>query len=483
MVKAILHQYQKVAIDYIVTRPIAGMFLDMGLGKTLITLTALQILGQYGMIQGHILIIAPKKIAVNTWPEEIDKWDHIRGTSYVQLSGITKKKRDKAYADLKTSINESKAIADGTLNPTERTVPFSIYLINRELIQDLVAHFENDWPFDVLVIDELQSFKGHSSSRFKALMKIRPKVNRIIGLTGTPAPNSLMDLWAQITVLDQGQRLGRNITAYRETYFNPGRTTDAGYPYEWILKYDAEHMIYARISDIVMSMKSIDYIKLPDVTYNTITVKLSKAERQVYKQLQKEHVLELMDGSEITAANAAVLSANLLQLSNGAIYKSPEDKSEVIELHQHKLDALEQIIDSSQGQPIIVFYWFKHDLLRLKKRFPQATEFTGKPETVMAWNDKKIELLLLQPSSSAHGLNLQKGGHIIVWFALPWSLELYLQGNARVARQGQTEPVIIHHIMTSNSMDQKVMAALEQKDVTQSSLLSAVKAQINDDDE
>lgn len=479
MVKAILHEYQKIAIDYILSRPSAGLFLDMGLGKTLITLTALQILGQYNMIQSHILIIAPKKIAVNTWPSEIEKWDHTRGTNYVQMSGISKKKRDKIYEDLQTSIDEGKAINRGKLKPEERTVPPAIYFINRELIKDLVDKFQKDWPFQIVIIDELQSFKGYNSSRFKALMKVRPQIERMIGLTGTPAPNSLMDLWAQIALLDQGQRLGKNITAYRSRYFNPGRTTDMGYPYEWILKYDAESQIYAHISDIVMSMKSVDYLTLPDVTYNTITVKLTPEQRKVYKQLQKEHVLNLIDGSEITAANAAVLSANLLQLANGAIYKT-DDKSQVVELHQHKLDALEQIIDSSQGQPIIVFYWFKHDLLRLQDRFPDAVAFNGKPETVDAWNNKEIPILLLQPSSSAHGLNLQKGGHIIVWFALPWSLELYLQGNARVARQGQTEPVIIHHIMTANSMDQRVMAALESKDVTQSSLLSAVKAQIYD---
>lgn len=473
--KAILHPYQQQAVDYILTHPVAGLFLDMGLGKTLITLTALQQLAIRGQINGHVLIIAPKRIAVNTWPSEIDKWDHLNGTSFKQLSGISKKKRDLLYDELHTSNQETKEINQGLRQPTDRTVPASLYFINRELIPDLVKNFEKEWPFTIVIIDELQSFKGYNSTRFKALRKVRNQIDRIIGLTGTPAPNSLMDLWAQITLLDNGQRLGKNITNYRNTFFYPGRRTDQGYPYEWILKPDAENAIYHNIDDIVISMKSNDYLQLPPVTFNTITVDMDKKERNVYNQLKKEHVLSLVDGSEIDAVNAAVLVGKLLQLANGALY-ADDTKTDIVELHQHKLDALEEIIDSSQGQPLLVFYWFKHDLARLKERFPEGIEFDGKPQTVAAWNNKQIPLMFLQPSSAGHGLNLQEGGHIIVWFALPfWSLELYQQGNARVARQGQTQPVIIHHILTHNTVDQQIINALMDKDEQQTSLIDAVK--------
>lgn len=431
--------------------------------NTLITLTALSELAQEGRLRGNILVIAPKKIAVNTWPDEIEKWDHTKNAKYTVITGLKPKQKKELFDEIES--NPKKA---------------QFYFVNRELVPELVKRFSKNWPFPNVIIDELQSFKGYSSSRFKSLKKVRNQINFIVGLTGTPAPNSLMDLWAQITLLDGGFRLGRTISAFREEYFLPGRRTPQGFPYEWLLKENTETDIYNKINDIVVSMKASDYLDMPPITYNTIKVKMTKKEQKVYNTLKKEKVLPLLDGSEITSANAAVLTAQLLQLSNGAIYNNNDEKdvNDIILLHDHKLEALEDIIDSSQGQPLVVFYWYKHDLIRLTKHFPQAEVFDGSRAHKDKWNRGEVPILLLQPSSSGHGLNLQDGGHIIVWFALPnWSLELYQQGNARVFRQGQTSPVIVHHIVTENTMDDKVLKRLAMKDENQNKLLNAVKAQ------
>lgn len=435
--------------DYIVTH------------NTLITLTALVELAQERKISGHILIVAPVNIAINTWPDEIEKWDHTRKARFTLLSGLSKPKREEAL----------KAI-DG---------PAQIWITNPESIPTLVDQYKNNWPWKNVIIDEVQRFKSYSAKRFKAIHKVRPQITRVIGLTGTPAPNSLMDLWPEITLLDGGKRLGKNITAYRDTYFNPGRKTPEGYPYEWLPKENAEQKIYDKISDIVVSMKASDYLDMPEITYNDVMVSMTKKEKRVYEELKKEHVLPVLDKdgnqSEVTAANAAVLSAKLLQLSNGAIYTDSENKSkDIAVLHDHKLKAFEQIIESSQGQPILLFYWFQHDIKRLQVYFKDLiTKFDGSPEMVKKWNRGEIQVLAAHPASAGFGLNLQAGGHIITWFSLPnFNLELYKQANARLFRQGQTKPVIVHHILCKGTVDANVIGSLGIKEANQDRLMDAV---------
>ena len=407
-------------------------------------------------------MIAPKKIAINTWPAEIEKWDHTKNATYTVLSGLSKKKREE----------ELKQVFDK---------PAQFYFVNPELTKKLVDLFGKHWPFKNVVIDEVQTFKSYNSQRFKALKKVRPYINRVIALTGTPAPNSLMDLWPQITLLDDGRRLGKNITAYRNTYFNPGRRTPQGYPYEWLLKPGAEDIIYDKIDDVVISMKSKDYLNMPDITYNTVKVSMSGSERKIYKKMKKEHVLPLVDGTKITSKNAATLSAHLLQLANGAIYMD-KDTRDVAELHERKIDALEQIIDSSQGSPILVYYWFQHDLKRIKERFGEdVTVFDGSTDHVDRWNNKEFPVMLAHPASAGYGLNLQDGGHIIAWFSLPnGSLGIYQQANARLHRQGQAEPVIVHHIVTRGTVDINMLHSMDTKEENQERLMHSVKAELQD---
>lgn len=461
--KAILHPYQNTAKDFVKSRDNSGLFLDVGIGKTLVTLTALQELGMEGKLSGHILIIAPVRIAVNTWPAEIQKWDHTRNTPFIVLAGLTKKKREK----------ELLKIANGETPP-------SIVIINRELTEKIVDYFGNKWPFQTVVIDEIQSFKNYSSKRFKAFKSVRPYMKRVIGLTGTPAPKSLMDIWAQIYALDNGERLGTTITNFRETYFHPGRRNSAGFPYEWYLQYGAETTIYEKINDIAISMKAKDHLQLPERIDNIVSTPLDKEEKRIYNKLKKDMVLPLLDGGEINASNAAVLTAKLSQLSNGAIYDD-EDKTKIMEFHPHKLDLLEEIVDGSQGEPLLVFYWFKHDLTRILRRFKNAVEFDGSPEMLDAWNRGEIDILLAHPSNSSAGLNLQEGGHIVVWFSIPWSLEHYIQGVGRVMRQGQTKTVIVHHIVIEGSIDEQILKSLDVKNVGQDNLMDAVKAHIISD--
>ncbi len=462
MVVPTLHPYQEFAKDYIKSRKFSGLFLDMGLGKTLITLTALSELGQEGAINGHILVIAPKKIAMNTWSAEIEKWDHTRGARYTILSGLTKQKRNEALHDIFEK-------------------PAQFYIVNPELIPTIVDMFGQYWPFKTVVIDEVQTFKSYNAIRFKKLLSVRPYIDRVIALTGTPAPNSLMDLWPQITLLDGGRRLGHNITAYRETFFVPGRRTPQGYPYEWILMPYAEDEIYKRIDDIVISMKATDHLDMPEITYNNVEVSMSKKERETYQTMKKDHVLPLMDGSEITSANAATLSAHLLQLANGAIYMD-KDTRDVAVLHDQKIEALEQIIDSSQGSPLLVFTWFQHDTKRIKERLGDDVEiFDGTPEHIAKWNRKEIPVMLAHPASAGYGLNLQDGGHIVVWFSLPnGNLGMYQQANARLYRQGQTKPVIVHHIVTKGTVDIGMLRSLDQKEENQERLMQAVKGELDE---
>lgn len=459
--KAILHDYQRAGVNFIKMNPRFGLFLDIGLGKTLITLTALVELAQENRLHGHILVIAPKRIAINTWPDEITKWDHTKHGRFTLLSGLTKKKRDKALDNVQTD-------------------PPTIYIINRDLIPKLVERFPGEtWPFLNVVIDEAQSFKGYGTKGFKALQSIAPYTHRWIELTGSPSPNGLMDIWALIYLLDGGQRLGHNITAYRNQHFLPGRRTPEGYPYEWILIDGHEQYIHHAIKDVAVSMMKKDYLDMPPLTHNVIELEMTKQEREIYNQLKKDKVLPLINGEAIEAVNAAVLSGALLQLSNGAIY-ADDEKKEIIELHDHKIKALEEIVEGSNGQPILCFYWFTHDRLRLEKHFPNAEVFSGEPEQLKRWNNKEIPLLFAQPQSAGHGLNFQYGSHILVFFVVPRSLELYEQCIGRLYRNGQTEAVVVHYLKMRGTVEDQVITTIMDKQLTQQALIDAVKAEISD---
>ncbi|AEF25310.1 SNF2-related protein [Streptococcus parauberis] len=436
-----LHEYQEYAKTWIVEHSHCGLLLDMGLGKTLTTLAAIDEIENIFCEGNKILIIAPKKVADETWSAEIEKWGF--EFTYSKVLGSTKKR----------------------LEALEKEV--DIYIINRENVVWLVEYYKTKWPFTFVVIDELSSFKSSKSKRFRALRKVRPKIKRFVGLTGTPAPNSLIDLWPQIYLMDGGKRLETSQTKFKDRYFRPDKQ-NGPIVYSWALRPNAEEEIYQKIDDICISMKAKDFLNLPPRTDNVVAIKLS--DMKSYKQFEKDLVLELED-QEVTASNSAVLANKLLQMANGAIY---DDEKNVISIHDDKLEALEDIVEDSQGQPILVFYQYKHDLERLKKKFPQAEELT----TVDKWNSGKIPMLLCHPQSAGHGLNLQKGGHIIVWFGLTWSLEYYQQANARLDRQGQTEPVIIHHLVAEGTVDEKVLSILQGKEKNQNALLEAVKAQL-----
>ena len=398
-----------------------------------------------------VLVIAPLSVADKTWTDEIEKWDHLKHLTFSKILGSRQQRLDalKKKAD--------------------------IYLINRENVEWLVNHYKQRWPFKTVIIDELSSFKSPQAKRFKALRKVRPFMERVIGLTGTPSPNSLIDLWSQMYLLDQGKRLGKTITQYRNKYFVPAQK-NGHIVYSWQLIPGAEQAIYDKIDDICVSMKAKDYLQLPPRTDNLVEINLSAASEKKYKELEREYVLELED-SDIVASNAATLSNKLLQLSNGCIYDENGDPREI---HQEKLDALERIIEEAQGQSVLVFYQYKHDLSRIQQRFKQAKALDVAAGDIKRWNEKRIPILLAHPQSAGHGLNLQQGGHIIVWFGLTWSLEYYQQANARLDRQGQTEPVIVHHLITKGTIDENVMQALQTKKVGQEALMAAVKARINE---
>ena len=440
-----LHDYQEYAVKFIEEHKIAALLLDMGLGKTITTLTAINNL-IYDLFEVRkVLIIAPLRVARDTWSAEVQKWNHLKHLRYSVAVGTAEER-----------IAALKADAD-------------IYVINRENVDWLVSNTTFD--YDMIVIDELSSFKNHQSKRFKALMKVRPMVKRIVGLTGTPASNGLMDLFAEFRLLDMGERLGRFIGQYRNEYFKPDKQN--GYiVYSYKPLPDAEERIYEKISDITVSMKAIDHLKMPELISNEYMVKMSEAEKEKYKELKDELLLEVQD-TEITAANAAALSNKLCQMSNGAIY---DDSGEIIPIHSRKLDALEDIIESANGKPVLVAYWFKHDRERILKRFP-ARDINTKKD-IEDWNEGKIPVALIHPASAGHGLNLQEGGSTIVWFSLTWSLELYQQLNARLYRQGQKHTVIIEHLVTEGTVDEDILRAIEKKDTTQNAMIEAVKARI-----
>lgn len=477
-----LHDYQVYAKDFMLNHPFCGLFLKMGLGKTSIVLEALYELNP----TTHVLVVAPKAIARCTWQNEIKKWNLPLRTQSLVLNErqkpLTKKKRDALFDSIPG-------------NPYA-----TVYFVNREMVTALVKRFpKSQWPFGIVILDESQSFKSYNSERFKALKTVRPYMQRMTLLTGSPTPKGLMDLWSQIYLLDMGERLGKNITAYRTTYFNPGPPVN-GYPVDWFPKkqmidpftgnilcddrgipMDAERAIYNRIKDIVISMKNT-YIKLPPITYNNVPIQMTPDEYNLYKKFKKESILDLEDGSQIDAANAAVLTAKLSQMASGAIYTDAK-KHEYSIIHEHKLEMCEYICNNTDS-PVLIAYHFKsdHDMLvnYLKKQGMEPVTFNGTPQMELDWNQGKYPIMLIQPASCGFGLNFQNGGHTLIWYTIPWSLEEYEQTNARIYRQGQTEPVMIHHLLTDNTIDHRILNLIHDKSVTQENLLEAIKAEIQE---
>lgn len=444
--KYVPHEYQNFASEFIIKNPACALLLDMGLGKTVITLTSIWLLLFEYFEVSKVLIIAPLRVAQDTWTRECEKWDHLKGVKISKILGseAERKKALKVKAD--------------------------IYVINRENIEWLCNNYYFD--FDMVVLDELSSFKSPASKRFKALRKVRPKIKRIVGLTGTPAPNSLMDLWSEINLLDMGQRLGRFIGGYRNEYFLPDKRNQQVI-FSYKLKEGAEERIYNKISDICVSMKACDYLNMPDKIQNVIEVGMSDKEKNLYSKLEKEMLIPFEDG-DIDAINAAALSNKLLQMANGAVY---DEKKAVKEIHNRKLEALEDLIEGANGKPVLIFYSYKHDKERIAKRFKVQEILTS--DDIEKWNEGDIPIAIAHPASAGHGLNLQSGGSTIIWFGLTWSLELYQQANGRLWRQGQKDTVVIHHIVTKETIDEQVMKSLKEKRAGQDSLINAVKAKIS----
>lgn len=444
--KFLPHDYQKYAIDYIKTHPITALFLDKGLGKTVTTLTAIRDLMYDTFEVQRVLVVAPLRVARDTWPEEIRKWDHLKELTCSVVVGTVAERRRALQQE-----------AD-------------IYIVNRE---NLAWLYQNSrLVFDMVVLDELSSFKNAQSKRFKAMKAMRPKVKRIVGLTGTPSGNGLMDLWAEFRLLDMGERLGRYISQYRNLYFKPDKRNGM-VVFSYKPLPGAEEVIYHQISDITVSMKASDYLKMPELVSVAKEVKLNEIEKKRYDELKQSLVLEL-PGGEVTVANAASLTMKLSQMANGAIYT---DDKNIVNIHDRKLDALEDLVESANGKPVLVAYWFKHDKERIQKRM-EARELKESKDFA-DWNAGKIPVALIHPASAGHGLNLQQGGSILIWFGLTWSLELYKQTNARLWRQGQQScTVIIQHIVAKGTIDERILKVLEHKDGTQAALIDAVKADL-----
>ena len=441
------HNYQSYATSFILKHPISAVLLEMGLGKSVISLTAINDLMLDYFDVSRTLVIAPLRVANSTWPDEIKKWDHLKHLNYSVVIGSEKERLEALKK------------------------PAHIYLINRENVDWLITKSGISWKFDMVVIDELSSFKSHQAKRFKSLLKVRPKIKRIVGLTGTPSSNGLMDLWAEFRLLDMGERLGRYITYYRQNFFVPDKRNQQMI-FSYKPKDGAEKKIYSLISDITISMKSKDFLKMPECVMNEVVVSLSDKEQKLCDSLKQDMVLSLEE-NEIDAINAAALSNKLLQMSNGAVYK---DDKESLHIHDRKLDALEDLIEGANGKPVLIAYWFKHDLERIKERFDVREIKTAKD--IADWNRGKIPVALIHPASAGHGLNLQAGGSTLIWFGLTWSLELYQQTNARLYRQGQDSTVVIHHILTKGTIDEDVMKALKAKERIQDALIESVKARL-----
>ncbi len=443
--KFIPHEYQQYSIDFIKDHKIAALLLEMGLGKTVTTLTAIKDLMHDDFSVKKVLIVAPLRVTQSTWPNEIEKWDHLKDLTYSIVLGTPKQRKEALWK--KTDL----------------------YLINRENLDWLITKSGFDFDFDMVVIDELSSFKNYKAKRFTSLMQVRHKVDRIVGLTGTPSSNGLMDLFAEFKVLDMGERLEYYISRYRDKYFLPDKRNGLQI-YSWKPRENAEQEIYDKISDITISMKSVDFLDMPELVINEVPVSLGEAEKHKYDKFKADLILQLKD-ADIDAANAAVLSNKLLQMANGAIY---DELNISHHIHDQKLDALEDLIEGANGKPILIAYWFQHDLERIKERFKVRQIKTA--TDIEEWNKGNIPIAVIHPASAGHGLNLQAGGSTLVWFGLTWSLELYQQTNARLWRQGQNETVVIHHIIAKDTIDEDVMLALKLKDKTQASLIDAVKA-------
>lgn len=443
------HDYQQYAIQFIVDHAEAGLLLDMGLGKTVITLTAINRMMREDFTVGRVLIVAPLRVAQTVWDAEIDKWEHLKGLRVSKVLGPEKAR-----------LEALKAQAD-------------IYIINRENLSWLIEKIGNAWPWDMVVLDELSSFKSRSAERWKALRRVRGRFTRIVGLTGTPAPNGLLDLWPQMYLLDRGKALGKTLGGYRDEYFNPGRR-NGHIVFDWGLKPGAEEKIYRQLDGLCVSMQAKDHLKMPERIDNIIPVKLDEATKSCIDQLERDYVLQLGE-EEIMAPSAAAVSNKLLQLAQGAIY---DESGAWHPIHEAKLDALQDVIEAANGQSVLLYYTFKFDLERIRQRFPDAVELKGEKE-VQRWNAGEIPLLVAHPASAGHGLNLQAGGSLLVWYGLPWSLELYQQANARLYRQGQHRAVIIHHLVAEGTIDNDVMQALARKADGQQALMDAVKARID----
>lgn len=439
------HEYQEYAKEFIIGKRVSALFLDCGLGKTVITLTAVwELLLDYFEIR-KVLVIAPLRVARDTWSGELEKWEHLTG---IEMSAVLGTEQERVNA-LNRRAN--------------------VYVINRENVEWLVEH--EKWDFDMVVIDELSSFKSHKAKRFKALKRVRPMVRWMVGLTGTPAPNGLLDLWAEIGILDMGQRLGRFIGGYRERFFLPDKRSR-----EMVFSYKpregAEEAIYNLLSDICISMKAVDYLEMPECIYNRVEVSMNEKEMKLYHQLEKDMLIPYEDG-DIDAVNAAGLSNKLIQMANGAVY---DENGEVKYIHDRKLEALEDLLEAANGKPVLIVYWYKHDLARIKEHLGAVELDTA--EDFQKWNAGEIPVAVIHPASAGHGLNLQAGGSTLAWFGLTWSLELYQQMNARLWRQGQRETVVIHHLIAKGTLDEQVMESLEKKDCGQSALVEAVKVRI-----
>ncbi len=444
------HDYQIIAMDWIRERPYAGLFLDMGMGKTAVALTVANELLYDSFDVRKVLVIAPKKVAEDTWSRETAKWDHLRHLRISKVLGS----REQRFAALAREAD--------------------IYVINRENVVWLVETLGAEWDFDMVIVDELSSFKNHRAKRFRALRKVRPLIKRLIGLTGTPVPNGYMDLWAEVYLLDRGERLGKTITQYRNQYFYsvmlPGFQL-------YKLRAGAEDEINERVADICLSMKAKDYLKMEEPLRIDVPVVLSNREMGRYKTMERDAVLAVMD-HEIVGINAAAVTTKLLQMANGAVY---DDRGQVAHIHDQKLERLAELVEGANGRPVLVFYSFKHDRDRIKQHLKIEVRELQTPQDIEDWNAGKIPILLAHPASCGHGLNLQGGGNIIIWFGLPWSLELYQQANARLHRQGQAEGVVIYHLIAEGTVDEEVLRALQGKGRTQEEFLEAIKARIREE--
>jgi SNF2 family DNA or RNA helicase len=442
-VKAEFYPYQERAVEFCLSKSYSGLWLSMGLGKSLIALTVVERWLRDEFVASKVLVIAPKAVARNTWPAELAKWDHLKGLTYSLVLGSNKERLEALRAKV------------------------DIYIINRENVPWLVAGYKQKWPFDTVVIDELSSFKSSQAKRFRALRSVRPLIKRIIGLTGTPAPNGLQDLWSQIYLLDQGERLGKTVTGYRERYF-----TQNAYNFKYTLREGSEKLIYDKIQDLCISMTAKDYLDLPETIVRDIPVRLDDITMTKYEKFEKDQVMRLLGAGDITAVNAGVLGNKLLQFASGAIY---DEFSQWHALHDFKLDMLEELIEAANGEPVLVAYWYKHDMERIKAKVSVAVVFDGSPGMIKDWNEGKIPVMLAHPMSAQYGLNLQIGGHIMIWFSNTWSYEAYEQFNGRLDRQGQTRNVIINRLVALGTIDEVVLKRQQQKGTGQDALMDAVK--------